>query len=77
MNKPSNVRYKVIWFAIGLAIITYIDRVCIAQAAPQISSDLSLTKSDLGWVLAAFAWSYALFEIPMGWLGDRKGRGGS
>jgi len=73
MNKPSNVRYKVIWFAIGLAIITYIDRVCIAQAAPQISSDLSLSKSDLGWVLAAFAWSYALFEIPMGWLGDRKG----
>ena len=24
----------------------------------------------MGWVFAAFAWSYALFEIPGGWLGD-------
>lgn len=73
MNKPTLVRYKVVLFAIALAIITYIDRVCIAQAAGPISEDLSLSKEDLGLVMAAFAWSYALFEIPMGWLGDKYG----
>ncbi len=73
MNKPSLVRYKVVYFAIALAIITYIDRVCIAQAAGPISADLNLSKEDLGLVMAAFAWSYALFEIPMGWLGDKYG----
>lgn len=66
-------RYRVVLFAIALAIITYIDRVCIAQAADPISKDLNLSKQDLGLVLSAFAWSYALFEIPMGWLGDRIG----
>lgn len=73
MNKPTSTRYKVVLFAIALAVITYIDRVCIAQAAGPISEDLNLSKEDLGLVLAAFAWSYALFEIPMGWLGDKYG----
>ena len=27
----------------------------------------------MGWAFSAFAWAYALFEIPGGWLGDRFG----
>jgi MFS family permease len=27
----------------------------------------------MGWVFAAFLWGYVLFEIPGGWLGDRRG----
>jgi MFS family permease len=27
----------------------------------------------MGWAFAAFAWAYALFEIPGGWLGDKIG----
>lgn len=71
--KPTMVRYKVVYFAIALVIITYIDRVCISNFAPYISKDLGLSKSDMGWVLSAFALSYALFEIPTGWMGDMHG----
>jgi MFS family permease len=60
-------------YVIVLAIITYIDRVCISQAAPLIRKDLALTESQMGWVFSAFAISYALFEIPGGWMGDRFG----
>ena len=60
-------------FVIALAIITYIDRVCISQAAGDIQRDLGLTKVQMGWAFAAFAWAYALFEIPGGWLGDTIG----
>jgi MFS transporter, ACS family, glucarate transporter len=60
-------------FAATLAIITYIDRVCIAQAAGEIQRDLGLTKIQMGWAFGAFAWAYALFEIPGGWLGDTIG----
>jgi MFS family permease len=56
-----------------LAVITYIDRVCISQAAGDIQRDLGLTKVQMGWAFAAFAWAYALFEIPGGWLGDKIG----
>jgi MFS transporter, ACS family, glucarate transporter len=60
-------------FVIALAIITYIDRVCISQAAPIIRQELRLTETEMGWVFSAFTISYALFEIPAGWMGDRYG----
>src|SRR5712691_2106210 len=68
--RPTRTRYWVIVFAITLAIITYIDRVCISQAAPDISRELGLSKKEMGLAFSAFALSYALFEIPGGWLGD-------
>lgn len=70
---PTRARYWVIVFAITLAIIQYIDRVCIAQAAPHVSEDLGLSKEQMGWVFGAFTLAYALFEIPTGYWGDLKG----
>ena len=69
----SRTRHLILGFATALAIITYIDRVCISQAASDIQHDLGLTKVHMGWAFAAFAWAYALFEIPSGWLGDKIG----
>jgi ACS family glucarate transporter-like MFS transporter len=69
-TKPTSARHLVIVFAITLSIITYIDRVCISQAAPDIQKDLGLSKQQMGYAFSAFALSYALFEIPGGWLGD-------
>ena len=71
--QPSRTRYKVVLFAIVLVIITYIDRVCVSNFAPYISKDLGLSKTDMGLVLGAFALSYALFEVPTGWMGDAWG----
>src|SRR3954466_9878036 len=70
---PTRVRYWVIVFAVTLAIITYIDRVCISQAAPLITRDLGLTKAQMGYIFSAFVLAYSLFEIPGGYLGDRLG----
>src|SRR5258708_29750344 len=70
---PTRVRYLVIVFAVTLAVITYIDRVCISQAAPDISRDLGFTKEQMGYVFLASMLAYALFEIPGGYLGDRMG----
>ncbi len=71
--QPTHARYWVIVFAITLAIIQYIDRVCISQAAPHISLDLHLDEAEMGWVFSAFTLAYVLFEIPAGYLGDRIG----
>src|SRR6478609_6502406 len=70
---PTAVRHWVVVFAVVLAIVTYIDRVCISQAAPLITRDLGLTKSQMGYVFSAFVLAYSLFEIPGGYLGDRMG----
>lgn len=73
MNASSNTRRIVFLFAVTLAIITYVDRVCISQAAPAMQEELGLTKIQMGYAFTAFGWAYALFEIPGGWLGDRIG----
>ncbi len=72
-QKPTRVRYWVIVFAVTLAVITYIDRVCISQAAPLMSRDLGLDKVQMGGAFTAFGIAYALFEIPGGFLGDWLG----
>jgi ACS family glucarate transporter-like MFS transporter len=63
----------VVVFAVTLAVVTYIDRVCISIAAPFIRADLHLSAVRMGYVFAAFGWAYALFEIPGGFLGDWMG----
>src|SRR4051794_22963409 len=73
LERPTRVRYWVIVFAVALAVITYIDRVCISFAAPAIREELHLSAKQLGWVFLIFNWSYAAFEIPGGFLGDRIG----
>src|SRR5262245_839495 len=72
-EKHTDARHWVIFIAITLSIITYIDRVCISQAESFIRGDLGLTKQQMGYAFTAFIWAYALFEIPGGWLGDRYG----
>src|SRR5258707_2913235 len=69
----SKARYWVIVFAVTLAVLSYIDRVCIAMAAPDISKDLGFDKAQMGYIFSAFAVAYALFEIPGGWMGDWMG----
>jgi MFS transporter, ACS family, glucarate transporter len=71
--KASRTRYSVVALAIGLAILSYVQRVAISQAAGPISHDLHLNKAQMGLVFGAFGLSYALFEIPIGLLGDRLG----
>jgi ACS family glucarate transporter-like MFS transporter len=69
----SRKRFGVRRMAFWLAVVTYLDRVCIAIAAPFIMADLGLSLVEMGFVFSAFTLSYSLFEIPSGWLGDRLG----
>jgi MFS family permease len=73
MRPMTRVRYGVIFFAMTLAVITYIDRVCMSQAAPAIQEEFGLTDFQKGLLFSAFALAYGIFEIPTGWMGDRFG----
>jgi MFS family permease len=60
-------------FTLLLAALAYLDRVAISTASVAIRRDLGLSDAQLGYVFSAFTLSYALFEIPSGWLADRFG----
>jgi MFS family permease len=69
----DRVRYLVVAFAVALAGVTYLDRVCISILAPSIMQDLALTRIQMGYVFSAFTLAYAAFEIPTAWWADRIG----
>ena len=73
MGRATRQRHWVVVFAVSLAVVTYIDRVCIGQFAPAISKDLGLDSVRMGWAFTAFGIAYAAFEIPGGFLGDWLG----
>jgi sugar phosphate permease len=54
MQIGTPVRYRVLRMAFVLAIITYLDRVCISIAAPYIVRDLGLTMLQMGTAFSAF-----------------------
>lgn len=69
----TGVRHGVVAFTLALVGIAYLDRVCIAAAAPAIKADLGLSDTQMGLVFSAFTLAYAAFEIPGGWFADRFG----
>ena len=69
----THVRHKVLAMTMALGAITYLDRVSISIARPDIARDLHLSPTQMGYVFSAFYLAYALFEIPTGWWGDRVG----
>jgi MFS transporter, ACS family, glucarate transporter len=73
LTRPTHVRHLVLGMTVAVYMITYMDRVVISNAAPVIRTDLGFSLVTMGWILASFRWSYALFQIPGGWLGDRIG----
>src|SRR5512138_1093154 len=73
ITNRSVVRFRVLRMAFVLAIVTYLDRVCISIAAPFIVEDLGITMLQMGTAFGAFTLAYSLFEVPSGWLGDRIG----
>jgi ACS family glucarate transporter-like MFS transporter len=66
-------RYFLVFGTFCLSVLLYVDRVCISVAEETIRQDLSLSKTQMGWVLSAFALGYALCQTPAGFLADRFG----
>jgi MFS family permease len=53
--------------------INYLDRGALSVANPAIRADLGVSIGEMGVLLSAFAWSYALAQLPVGGLVDRAG----
>ena len=72
-NPATTVRWIVLGFVAFASASAYLTRHCIAAANTTIQAELSLNDEQMGWVLAAFALGYLLFQVPGGLLGNRFG----
>jgi sugar phosphate permease len=69
----SSGRWYILLLISLMYLITYLDRVNISTAAPEIAKEFGFDKVTLGIIFSAFGWAYAIFQVPGGWLGDRFG----
>ena len=70
-------RGKVRWVVLGLlmllALINNIDRLALSVAAPAMQGELGITATDIGLLGSAFAFFYAIGQLPSGYLIDKFG----
>jgi sugar phosphate permease len=71
--RRSRVRWLILLLIGVMYMITYLDRANISVTAPAMAAEFDLTKIETGWIFSAFAWAYALGQIPGGFLADRLG----
>jgi sugar phosphate permease len=70
---PTHAHHLVLGLTFIVAFIMYIDRAVVGVATPAIMREFGLTKVTMGWSASAFNWSYALLQVPGGWMADRFG----
>lgn len=75
-ERPTRVRYGVLAFMCTLALVLYLDRICLGVARIPIQEQLGITVDQFGWIDVAFMIPYGLFELPIGRWGDRRGARG-
>ena len=44
---PTRARHKVVGFTLALIAVAYLDRVCIATAAPTMRAELGLSDAEV------------------------------
>jgi ACS family glucarate transporter-like MFS transporter len=73
----SHVRWRIVALLTLSSFVAYVLRQNMSVAGRQMIGDLGITDVQLGIILAAFAWGYALFQLPGGivghWVGGRRG----
>lgn len=69
----THVRFRVIFACMMMAILLYLDRFCISFAEVFIKDELGLSDQQIAIILGSFFVSYALCQVPSGWLSDRFG----
>ncbi len=68
--RPTAIRWRICALMIVVSFVAYLLRSNMSVAGVPMSADLGLSHVQLGAVLAAFAWGYAIFQFPGGLLGD-------
>lgn len=72
-KRVGNVRWRIgLIIALGV-LINYFDRTNMSVATDPMMKQYHLSPGQMGILLSAFGWSYALLQIPVGSLLDRIG----
>jgi ACS family glucarate transporter-like MFS transporter len=70
---PTSVRWQILAILSLIMVVTAFGRLNLGIAGKSIQEEFHLSTQAMGWIFGAFAFGYALFQIPSGWAADRFG----
>ncbi|KAB8312070.1 MULTISPECIES: MFS transporter [Rahnella] len=71
--RPTKRRYVTLFMIFITVVICYVDRANLAVASSHIQQEFGISKTQMGYIFSAFAWTYTACQIPGGWFLDRFG----
>ncbi|WP_138413426.1 MFS transporter [Sinomonas gamaensis] len=75
--EPASATIRIRWVFVALLVIggvvNYLDRSNLSIANTTIAKEFSLNPVQMGLLLSAFSWPYAIANLPAGYLVDRFG----
>ncbi|BAP41628.1 d-galactonate transporter [Pseudomonas sp. StFLB209] len=72
-TRVGRQRFVILALIFVVTVLNYADRATMSIAGTEVVKELGLDPIMLGMIFSAFAWAYALGQIPGGWLLDRFG----
>ncbi|WP_422927097.1 MFS transporter [Singulisphaera sp. PoT] len=63
--------WGICWLMFASTVLNYMDRQAMALVGVKVKAEFHLLNEGYGWVLASFALTYALFQVPAGYIVDR------
>jgi ACS family D-galactonate transporter-like MFS transporter len=72
-QKPSRKRFIILTLISLATLINYLDRSVMGVAKPALVAELHITPAVMGLIFSAFSWTYAIAQIPGGYVIDRLG----
>ncbi|MFN0198494.1 MAG: MFS transporter [Planctomycetaceae bacterium] len=72
-TQPTPIRHYVVSIAMCMSILLYLDRFCVSFAERYIREEMNLSNEQMSWFLGIFFATYAIAQVPSGWLSDRFG----
>jgi ACS family glucarate transporter-like MFS transporter len=69
-HRITQVRWVILALLFIMSFVAYVPRTNMSIAGENMMVDLGLSQIQLGMVLSAFAWGYAIFQFPGGIFGN-------
>lgn len=69
----NHFRWGIVTLILIAAVINYFDRANLSIANSTIAREFDLSSTQMGLLLSAFLWPYAIANLPAGWLVDKFG----
>jgi len=73
-TRAHGLRWSIMFFLLApITFVMSLDRTAIAVAAPTIQHEYGFSLVEMSVILTSFSWTYALLQVPGGWLAERFG----